>query len=112
MSEDGTASSQRTIDWGILTLGCGGFHGEDDTISVQMSYETFGRHVQEYLNTMEITAPTYEQIHGAMLHLSQVEYWHSCTDPAVSVKKKGTPFEETINGETHKKEVAQCHATS
>lgn len=64
------------------------FWGEDDQISVHMTYPTFNRHVGNYLQSQGIVHPTSAQIIEAACHLGWVAYWHTCTDPDVEIIKK------------------------
>lgn len=74
---------------------CGGeFYGEDEYISIHMTYPTFIRHVEDYLQHKGVIAPTNAQIINTGWYLSQVALWHTCTDPNVEIIKKslGTVF--------------------
>lgn len=80
---------QKPASWGRLCLKRGAeFWGEDDQISVHMTYPTFNHHVGNYLQSKAIVQPTTTQIIQAAYHLGWVAYWHTCADPEVEIIRK------------------------
>ena len=80
---------QSPSPWGVLYMKYGGdFYGEDEYISIHMTYATFVHHVEDYLHRKGIIAPTNAQFINTGWYLSRVSCWHTCTDPNVEITQK------------------------